>query len=156
MANNEPDHEAAAAALGRLAGEMTALGCEAHLSTPEGRRPSLTVRHPAAPMLTKYVVADAEWFWWSWADRIAPVTDISAAARSVVRALATGGEVRNEKPRRAADPHFRVSAVLDRGRFSGCSRWRTRSPTGAAAWLPRVRIAPPRRLAGSATTTPAT
>ena len=96
MANNEHEHEAAAAALGHLAGELTARGCEVRLSTPEGRRPSLTVRNPAAPMLTKYVVADAEWFWWSWADRIAEVTDIAAAARSVVRALATGSELSHE------------------------------------------------------------
>ena len=96
MENNEHDHEAATAALGRLAGELTARGCQARLSTPEGRRPSLTVRNPAAPLLTKYVVADAEWFWWSWADRIAQVTDITVAAMSVVRALATGSELRHE------------------------------------------------------------
>ena len=32
-------------------------------------------------------MAEAGWFWWPWADRIAPVTDVSTAADRVARVL---------------------------------------------------------------------
>ena len=68
-------------------------------------------------MLAKYVVADAEWFWWSWAGRIARVSDIADATRLVVSALATGGGLGREESREATAPQFRAGRVLDRGRF---------------------------------------
>ncbi len=33
-------------------------------------------------------MADAEWFWWPWADRIAPAADVAAAADAIARVLA--------------------------------------------------------------------
>jgi hypothetical protein len=40
-------------------------------------------------MLTETVLADATSFWWPWADRIAAVTDVRAAADMIARVLAT-------------------------------------------------------------------
>ncbi|HEX2312774.1 MAG TPA: hypothetical protein VHJ17_03525 [Thermomonospora sp.] len=34
---------------------------------------------------------DERWFWWTWADRIAPVTDLERAADLVDRALSAPG-----------------------------------------------------------------
>lgn len=88
----EHDHDGSTSSLGMLADELAARGYEAQLITPDGRRPSLAVRNPATPILAENVVADAQWFWWSWADRIAEVTDVAAAAERVAHVLATGKE----------------------------------------------------------------
>ena len=74
--------------LGRLAAELGPRGYNVTLIVAEGRRPTLAVRNPAAPMLSENVLADAEWFWWPWADRIALTADVPAAAESVARVLA--------------------------------------------------------------------
>jgi len=39
-------------------------------------------------MLAETVMAAAEWFWWPWADRIAPAADVAAAADAIARVLA--------------------------------------------------------------------
>ena len=88
MTYDEHDHEAGTAALAHLADELGARGYEAALIAAEGRRPSLAVRNPAAPMLAENVVADSDRYWWSWADKIAPLTDVAAAADRVARVLA--------------------------------------------------------------------
>jgi hypothetical protein len=89
MAPNESHPESAAAALGLLADELIAHGYEARLVIP-GHQPSLAVRNPEAPVLSENVVVAAEWFWWSWAERIAAVADVADAARQVARVLAGG------------------------------------------------------------------
>ena len=96
MTYDEHDHEAGTSALGQLAGELTARGYQAQLITSEGRRPSLAIRNPAAPILAENVLADTESFWWPWADRIAPVTDVAAAANRVARVLAAVSEPAHE------------------------------------------------------------
>ena len=78
------------AALEKLAAELGPRGYEVTLITAEGRRPTLAVRNPRAPLLSENVMADAEWFWWPWADRIALTTNVPAAAESVARVLAAG------------------------------------------------------------------
>jgi hypothetical protein len=92
MAEKEDAFEAGTAVLGRLAAELATRGLEAHLSTHRGRRPFVAVRNPAAPVLTENIVADAEWFWWSWADKIAPTADVAAAAQRIAQVLAAAGE----------------------------------------------------------------
>jgi hypothetical protein len=81
------DHDDTAA-LERLADELGTRGYAVTLITAEGRRPTLAVRNPAAPALSENVMADAEWFWWPWADRIALTADVPAAATTVARVLA--------------------------------------------------------------------
>ena len=76
------------AALEKLAAELGTRGYEVSIIIAEGRRPILAVRNPAAPMLSETVLADAEWFWWPWADRIALTADVPAAAETVARVLA--------------------------------------------------------------------
>ena len=76
------------AALEKLAAELTARGYETRLIAPDGRPPWLAVINPAATMLAETVMADAEWFWWPWADRIAPAADVAAAADAIARVLA--------------------------------------------------------------------
>jgi hypothetical protein len=76
------------AALEKLAAELNARGYEARLIVPDGRPPWLAVINPAATMLEETVMAYAEWFWWPWADRIAPAADAATAADAIARVLA--------------------------------------------------------------------
>jgi hypothetical protein len=76
------------AALEKLAAELTARGYEARLIAPDGRLPRLTVINPASTMLAETVTADAQWFWWPWADRIAPAGDVATAADAIAQVLA--------------------------------------------------------------------
>jgi len=76
-------------ALEKLAAELAARGLQARLMTPDDRLPSLTVTNPQAAMLDETVITSAEWFWWSWGDRIAAVADVAAAAEAVARVLGT-------------------------------------------------------------------
>jgi hypothetical protein len=82
------DRQAETAALEKLAVELGARGFETRLLAPEGWRPSLAVRNLIAPMLSETVLAQADWFWWPWADRISPVADVPAAADRIARVLA--------------------------------------------------------------------
>jgi hypothetical protein len=79
MANDE--------ALEKLAVELTGRGLDPVIVTIRGRA-ALVVSNPDAPALSENVMADGEWFWWSGAERIAPVTDISGAADAIARVLA--------------------------------------------------------------------
>lgn len=76
------------AALEKLAAELNARGYEARLTVPDGRPAWLAVINPAAAMLTETVMAHGEWFWWPWADRIAPAADVATAADAIARVLA--------------------------------------------------------------------
>jgi hypothetical protein len=82
--------EAGMAALEKLAAELGARGFETRLAAPEGRVPSLQVTNPQATALSENVVAGDGWLWWSWAERITQVTDVSGAADAITRVLAHG------------------------------------------------------------------
>lgn len=92
MTGNASVFETQATALDQLADELSARGYQARLAAPSERRPSLAVRNTAVPRMAERVMAEDGWFWWPWADRIAPVTDIAAAAERVSRVLAAGQE----------------------------------------------------------------
>ena len=81
--------ETADTSLEKLAAELAARGFQTRLTAPQGRLPSLAVTNREAAMLTETVLADATSFWWPWADRIAAVTDVRAAADMIARVLAT-------------------------------------------------------------------
>ena len=80
--------------LEKLADELSHRGLEAWLMAPPGRVPSLYVVNPGARALEENVFADRGkdgiwWFWWSWAERIAPADDLDQAASTIVRVLAS-------------------------------------------------------------------
>ncbi len=67
--------------------ELNGQNYEAQLVVPHGRRPYVHVRNRHADVLTENVYAGDGWFWWGWAERIAPVTDLAAAAATITRVL---------------------------------------------------------------------
>jgi hypothetical protein len=82
------DNQPQSAALEKLAAELRVRGYEARLIAPGGGPPSLAVTNPHAAVLAETVMADATSFWWPWADRIAGVADVGAAADVIARVLA--------------------------------------------------------------------
>jgi hypothetical protein len=76
-------------ALGRLQDGLNERGYETALVTPgEGRLPLLEVRNPEAKMLVERIVANANGYWWSWAEKIAMLDEVDSAAVIVARVLA--------------------------------------------------------------------
>jgi hypothetical protein len=79
-----------------LAEVLATHGMRARLMTPAGRVPSLHAVNPAASALAEDIYAgpcqDGRWwFWWSWAERIAPCDDRAGAALQISRVLAALG-----------------------------------------------------------------
>ncbi len=79
------DLAAGMAELERLAAELQARGHRAHLITPAGKRPYLHTANPG--VLSENVAYEAGWYWWPWAERLAPATDVPAAADKITRVL---------------------------------------------------------------------
>jgi hypothetical protein len=67
----ETSHEADVAALEKLAAELTGRGFETRLAVPQGHVPSLAITNPQATALSETVVAGEDWYWWSWAEKVA-------------------------------------------------------------------------------------
>ncbi len=76
-------------ALELLANELQARGFETHLVEPDGKRPYLHVRNPRARILVENIVTDADWYWYSWAERISPVHEVADAVKKISRVLST-------------------------------------------------------------------
>ena len=77
------------AALERLAAALDTRDFATTLTTGPGHRPSLTVTSRHADFGDD-IYADHQWYWWSFAERIAAIDDPLTAARkitSVLRAL---------------------------------------------------------------------
>jgi hypothetical protein len=82
--------------VGRLEGLAQALsyhGLRTRVMTPPGRVPSLHVHNPAAAGLAEDVYVGRTqdgrwWYWWPWAERIAPGDDTPQAATVIARVLA--------------------------------------------------------------------
>ena len=94
-ARDDQDSAAASPFLDRLEGlaeELARHGLSTRLMTPAGRVPSLHVVNPAAARLAEDVYVGRSqdglcWFWWPWAERIAPGDDLMAAAKLIARVL---------------------------------------------------------------------
>ena len=71
---------------------MRARGFQADLCLPGSRLPYLDVRNPRATVLAAKVYAQADTFWWSWAEKIADCDEVSTAAGILARVLRTVGE----------------------------------------------------------------
>ncbi|HUY47378.1 MAG TPA: hypothetical protein VMV92_16870 [Streptosporangiaceae bacterium] len=74
--------------LEKLAAELAVRGFKVQLITPEHRLPSLAVANSEAAMLAESVVTGTDFYWWPWGQKIAPITDVTAAADIVARVLA--------------------------------------------------------------------
>jgi hypothetical protein len=77
-----------------LAEELGRRGMQATLMAPAGRVPSLHVVNPAASRLAEDVYVGRSqdglwWFWWPWAERIAPGDDVCEAATLIAKVLDT-------------------------------------------------------------------
>jgi hypothetical protein len=75
-----------------LAAELAKHGLMTRLMAPVGRVPSLHVVNPAQSMLAEDVYVGRSrnglwWFWWPWAERIAPGDQQGAAASVIARVL---------------------------------------------------------------------
>ena len=81
----------AAASLEELASQLGERGYDAELITPDGRRPRLQVRNPDVPMLADEVYAESGWYWYAFAERIAPASEPAAAAAKIARLLHASG-----------------------------------------------------------------
>lgn len=81
----------AVAQLGVLAENLAGRGFVAHV-TQAGERACVSVANRSVPQLAETVYAapapdGAWWFWWSWADRIAPVSEVETAAFKIAYVL---------------------------------------------------------------------
>jgi len=75
-----------------LAAELSKHGLMTRLIAPAGRVPSLHVVNPAVSRLAEDVYVGRSqdglwWFWWPWAERIAPGDELAAAAALIARVL---------------------------------------------------------------------
>lgn len=75
--------------LKNLAATLTTHGLHADLHTPADRLPYLLVRNPQATALTERVYAQADSYWYGWAERIAGCDEADAAAAALARVLRT-------------------------------------------------------------------
>jgi hypothetical protein len=85
------------AELEKLAAELDGKTYAVTLVTTTGRRPCLSITNRQAVQLTEFIYAapadDGQgWFWWGWAQQIAPVTDLADAAAAVDRVLRILGD----------------------------------------------------------------
>ncbi|REE99070.1 hypothetical protein [Thermomonospora umbrina] len=86
MAIQAPNHH-----LQALAGRLCSEGLYARLDEPIGGPPTLHVLNPDVPAAEEHVivegVTDDAWFWWAWAERIAPAGDLDDAVSGIRRVL---------------------------------------------------------------------
>jgi hypothetical protein len=77
--------------LEELGWRLGRVGLCARLDMPLGKPPSLHVVNPAIPTAEERVMIDwrrgEAWFWWAWAERIAPADDLDRATAAVCRVL---------------------------------------------------------------------
>ena len=85
-----------------LAAELTACGWTAYVTTPRGRPARLFVQNPCDRGMCADVMAAAGsgtgdwWFWFGWAERIAPVGAPDTAAAVIVTELRRPVDVRRD------------------------------------------------------------
>jgi len=84
---DERDLAAGAAELEKLAAELDGQAYAVTLVIMEGRRPCLGITNRRAEQLTEFIYSDGTDFFWGWAQRIAPVSDLAAAAAAIDRVL---------------------------------------------------------------------
>ncbi|HEX2314913.1 MAG TPA: hypothetical protein VHJ17_14320 [Thermomonospora sp.] len=77
--------------LEELAGRLSGTGLYARLDEPIGKPPTLHVLNPDVPAAEEHVIVEGAggdpWFWWAWAERIAPAADLDTAVSGIRRVL---------------------------------------------------------------------
>lgn len=73
--------------LQKLANELTARGYPADLRVPHDKLPYLDVRNPRASVLSERIYAQADAYWYSWAEKIAGCDQVAEAAAILARVL---------------------------------------------------------------------
>jgi len=74
--------------LEKLAVELAVRGFPTTITTPDGRPSYLTAQNPDTSALSVMILADQGFYWWSWAERIGPASDVASAARRIAHVLA--------------------------------------------------------------------
>jgi hypothetical protein len=82
-----PHSDVGTTELEKLAAELDGQQYEARLVIPPGRRPFVYVCNRRAGMLKENIYAGDGYFWFGWAERVAAITDVSAAAEKIARVL---------------------------------------------------------------------
>jgi len=82
-----PPSDTSAADLERLAAGLDRQQYAVSLVSSAGRRPHLHITNRQAAVMTEDVYTGDGWYWFGWAERIAPVTDVRAAAEKITRVL---------------------------------------------------------------------
>jgi hypothetical protein len=82
--NPSPDPQAD---LEKLAAELDSQTYTTTLIAPVNGRPHLRIANRDAAQLTENVYCDGDFYWWGWAERIGPVTDVAAVAQIIARVL---------------------------------------------------------------------
>lgn len=82
--------------LEKLAEELGRRGLRTRLMTPHGRIPSLHVVNPAVSRMAEDVYVGRSqdglwWFWWPWAERIAPGDQVAQTAAMIAKVLDANG-----------------------------------------------------------------
>ncbi|TNY35293.1 hypothetical protein [Thermomonospora catenispora] len=77
--------------LEELAARLSRAGLCTRLEEPLGRAPRLHVLNPDLPVAEEHVIieacSDEAWFWWAWAERIAPAGELDRAVDDIRRVL---------------------------------------------------------------------
>src|SRR5260370_38269789 len=84
---DERDLAAGADELEKLAAELDGQIYAVSLVTGEGKRPHLHVVNRRAPIVSEYIYSDGEHFYWGWAQPIAAIANLAAAAAAIDRVL---------------------------------------------------------------------
>lgn len=84
-------YRAAVGKLEALANDLSARGFTTILVTDKGH-PNVTVANKAVSRMTETIFAapaqdGSWWLWWSWAERIAAIDDVDAAALKITHVL---------------------------------------------------------------------
>lgn len=86
------DSDNGQAELEKLAAELSAHDLTAHLVIQAGKLPYLAVSHGRASGPPQRIYAQADWFFWPYAERVAACDDLTGAAEAIARALLGDGE----------------------------------------------------------------
>lgn len=84
-----PDDQAVLDDLDKLAAALTERGYLAQVCTPAGRLPFLHARNSQVSALSERIFAQADNFFWPWAEPIAARDQVTEAAATIARVLAS-------------------------------------------------------------------
>jgi hypothetical protein len=133
-----------------LAAQLRARGWSAYITTPAGRLVSLFVQDPHDHPKCGDIIAALDgatghwWYWFSWAERIAPAHAPAAAADTIIRALQRAADEPEppgpaaRKASRQGQPAGRRAPSLDRpSDLGGSDPWRGWEPCQHSGSTPR-------------------